>query len=297
MELAFFPLPPGLAELYAHLTYPAYAALLSRAADETITVIAASNGIYPVGLALAEGTPAASLLSLCVAPDWQGRGIGQQLLERVEQRLREKGVASMETCYMNSIPGAPAFERVLDKQGWVYGVPRMLFLHYDLRQKEAPDLSHIRYTNGYSSFPFLNLSSEERRAIVHNELGCPASLDPLAEEDRIEPLNSLGLRRQGRLVGWMVTHRISPQKIRYTSLFVEQSLQARGEALPLLAEAMRLQVACKEEVPEAVHGTSYEMAPMIRFAQRRLAPYAYKVARSLGGHKRLQPTPSPSAVA
>ncbi|NET42698.1 hypothetical protein [Okeania sp. SIO2B3] len=45
----------------------------------------------------------------------------------------------------------------------------------------------------------------------------PTSLSPFGNTPA-EPLNSLGLRYETQLVGWMVTHRVATDAIRYSTM-------------------------------------------------------------------------------
>jgi hypothetical protein len=53
----------------------------------------------------------------------------------------------------------------------------------------------------------------------------------------MEPVNSLGLRFDGQIVEWIITHRIAPGTTRYTALFVHKELQ-KTRALALLPLAI-----------------------------------------------------------
>ncbi len=114
-----------------------------------------------------------------------------------------------------------------------------------------------------------------------------ARFNPFLEEDKLEPLNSLGLRYQNRVVGWVITHRIAPDTIRYTQMFVYPDTQPLSRSILLLAKAIQLQVEAKQ----ATKGTfrvDMDNKPMVKFVYRRLAPYldeirkAWQVSKCLG---------------
>lgn len=58
----------------------------------------------------------AHLLNLCVAPEWQGRGIGRMLLTRVVQLARYHRVRGM---FLEVRPSNKAARRLYDKAGFI----------------------------------------------------------------------------------------------------------------------------------------------------------------------------------
>ncbi len=106
-------------------------------------------------------------------------------------------------------------------------------------------LHRYRLPEGFEIFPWSELTTNERHNILarqRRELWFPPELTPFQEVQRIEHLNSLGLRHHSEVVGWMITHRVAEDTIQYTSLFVRKELQGLGRAVPLLAEAIKRQM-------------------------------------------------------
>ena len=72
----------------------------------------------------------------------------------------------------------------------------------------------------FEIFPWRLLTAQERadvqRLIERDPL--TRRFDPFFEDDQLEPLNSLGLRKAGEIAGWLTTHRIAPDTIRYTGV-------------------------------------------------------------------------------
>ena len=140
-------------------------------------------------------------------------------------------------------------------------------------------LAHI--PNDYTIFPWHNLTATEREVIKQQIKTDPlvARFNPFLEEDKLEPLNSLGLRYQDRVVGWVITHRIAPDTIRYTQMFVAPDTQPLSRSALLLAKAIQLQVEAKQ----ATKGTfrvDLDNKPMVKFLHRRLAPYLEDIRKA-----------------
>ena len=141
----------------------------------------------------------------------------------------------------------------------------------------------LNYPKDFKEFLWKTLKDSDRQYIRHNEQQgrFPEFLSPLLEERTIEPMNSLGLRHKGEIVGWMVTHRIDIDTIRYSSLFIERSLQKRSLAMKLLIDSLHL---------HALHPTKSALVEMpynnvdsdwIHLVNKHLVPYATEVIISM----------------
>ncbi len=87
----------------------------------------------------------------------------------------------------------------------------------------------------------------------------------------MEMTNSLGLRFQGKVAGWLITHRPMPETIQYTSLFIEPALQKQGLAIPFINDALRRQF--EMNVPKIMFMVDTKNKPMLRFIDKYLENY------------------------
>jgi N-acetylglutamate synthase-like GNAT family acetyltransferase len=281
------------ASQYAAMTFPSYQFILqtSNLAD-SIIAIGASINQTPIALVLAETYPqekTAIILSIFVKPEYRNQGIATDLLIHLEQSLRERGYQAVELVYTTGKSTTPALEHLLDKCGWNQPQLRLLIGKATSEQMiEAPWLYKYSLPEDFTIFPWPDLTEAERTAILEKQekqAWYPDNLSPFVQEQEIEPLNSLGLRHQGQVVGWMVTHRIAPDTIRYTRLFVKQELQKMGRAIPLLAESIKLQ--CSTDIPYGIWTIQQDNLGMLNFMKRRMAPYLSSLQESRGVLKTL----------
>ncbi len=264
---------------YGSLLFPKLAHYKGKSAlHEPLLGVLAGHGESPVGAVVAEARPgaAARVLSFFVARAHRNKGVGTALLARLEDALRRQGAPAVEAAYRTSWPGHGALERVLRKRGWDAPEARRVLIKVAARDiRTAPWLAAADHPlpPPYEVFPWAELGADERAALQQEQARAPffpAELTPFQLEDRLEPLNSLGLRRDGQVVGWVVTHRLQPDLIQYTSLFVRDGVP-KGRIISLLAEAVRRQ--CTARVPGLLCMIDAENTAMLRFAARRLEPY------------------------
>lgn len=280
---------------YEALTFPSIQKQAqAKPITEPLVTLAASHQGQFVGLALAEILPAgdtARVLSLFVARGHRRRGVGATLLAHLEHALTHEGCTRVTLAYRSNWPSVPAIERILQKRDWIPPQTRLLIGKTDKRIAEAPWLDDASLPDGFTVFPWTELTDEEREAIQRRqeeEEWYPQALTPFQVEDRLEPINSLGLRHQGRVVGWMITHRTAPDIIQYTSLFLEPELQGQGRALPLLTEAIRRQMAVVEEIPYGIFQVEVENEPMTKFLNHYLRPYLISLTELRRSRKMLR---------
>jgi GNAT superfamily N-acetyltransferase len=279
---------------YEPLTFPSLQQKAqSKALQEPLLAVTATQQGRLVGVALAEiraDKSSAELLSLFVEPIHRRKGVGTGLLAQLEQALSQRDCHYIDVVYRTHWASLAAIERLLQKQGWTSPQTRMLLCKTG-REKimKAPWLRQYLLPSDFTIFPWSELSPQERQAIEQQqavELWYPPELTPFQEEEKIESLNSLGLRYQGQVVGWMITHRLRSDLIQYTSLFVRQDLQRLGRAIPLIVEAIRRHVA--SPIPYGIFMIDVQNRPMVNFLERRLQPYLISQAESRAARRWLR---------
>ena len=281
---------------YQELTYSRYRhLLLSLAFDSSVVAIGAEVDGVPTGLALAQLQQAASastggqtgqILSLFVLPSQRQSSLGTALLARLEDELRQRGCTEAELIYTTNAH-AIALKRILDRQFWTpLQITGLVGYASTDRVKQAQSSHFIQQLNrllaklppDYEIFPWQTLTSQERQ-LIEQQMQSDQQMqqsNPFLEESQIEPLNSLGLRHRGRVVGWLITHRITPNTIGYIQMYIDLRSQPLSHSLLLLAKAIQLQV---DQAPgtRATFRVDIDNTPMIRFVHRRLKPYLDEV--------------------
>jgi uncharacterized protein (TIGR03032 family) len=263
---------------YDAMTFPSLQQRWQRKPQlgELMAVSASIEGTM-VGFAVAEVDrhQTAEILSLFVDEGYRRQGIGKCLMAQLQQDLR----ASCAAIHLNYRRTAvtDGMEPILQRLGWQ--LPRSQFLLAQTtteRISQAPWLHQYPLSSEFAIFPWLELTVDEQRYIERLEY--PDGLSPLADGERLEPLNSLGLRYQGQLVGWMVTHRVAVDTIRYSTLFVEPRFRAKARGIALLSAAICRQIA--SPVPNYKFAVAGENELMLRFVRRHLQPYLTQLSES-----------------
>jgi GNAT superfamily N-acetyltransferase len=247
-------LPSGLEQLvYYTMTFPRFCSLLKALAeDPSMVAVEARHEEEVVGLALARTSSnghSAQVLSIYIKKEHRNIGVGSSLLTCLEEALAESSCQCIDLSYREDLPAAGALEAVLARNRWA--TPEVDLVMVKGTDEAGQAIIESEWMKkkrtlppGYEIFLWSELTAEEREAIVQRQAAgpwYPEELSPFREEEIMEPINSLGLRYQGEVVGWMVNHRIGPETIRYTPLFVSQEARSVSAAFMLITEAIRLQ--------------------------------------------------------
>ncbi len=281
------------ASTYKHLTYPWLQERLDQLSPQNMTNIAIGVAFQeqPVGLVLAEyptNQNQANILSLMVAQKHRKRGLGTALLMQIEEILKEYGCQQLDFLYNLNLT-TPILERLLKQQNWT---PAYFYSLQCITNREtikqAPFLHRYALPKKFTIFPWIELTAQERTKIEQRENGLnyPDELYPF-KEDRIEALSSVGLRYGEEVVGWSVVQRVMQNCVIYKSLFVKPEFRSTALGVHLLAASINRQLT-DEKVTEAMFVVLKDNTSMVRFVNRRLAPYLTAINSFWNSSKLLQ---------
>jgi GNAT superfamily N-acetyltransferase len=262
-----------------------------RRLNEPLLAVAALVAGAPVGLAVAESRPGhpADVVSLRVDPRHRRRGVGGELLRRLEVAAERAGAEHVQGSFRSGWASRPAIERLLVRGGWSAPQPSLHLFRIGRESAPAEALPEPPpLPEGCEIFPWSALSGEERERILARQAEVPwypDVLSPFQEAPRLEPRVSLGLRRGGEVAGWLIGHRVSHDTLQYSTLFVTPELQRLGVGLALMAEARRRRTATDYEF--AIFAVDPRNRRMLELVERRLAPLVVSSNQMLVSGKRL----------
>lgn len=254
---------------YDALTFPSIKKRWqSRQLQGELLGVSASVAETIVGFVIAEILPdvkRANIISFYVLPEYRHKKIGTSLLFYLEKDLVQKGFTDVEVSYQQTEITRLALEPLLRKFNWQ--TPESKFLLCKTTTEKiaaAPWLYKPVLPKEYEIFSWQELSQNEAQKI-RSWQDCPAALNPFTNDRRIEFMNSLGVRHNGEIIGWSLTHRVAPDTIRYSSLFVREKYQKLGRAVPVLAESIKRQIA--SPVPYCTFSVTRENGRMLEGVQ------------------------------
>ncbi|MCE2981926.1 MAG: GNAT family N-acetyltransferase [Parachlamydia sp.] len=278
------PFPEFLAAYRPFLPTQLYDRLYLPLENEWLAVEAALNSEI-VGLALAECyfTPqTAQLFALHVREPLRNQGIGQSLLSTLEKTLHEKKIKALGFEYEKSDPAAPALERILKNLGWSPPSYYFIRLTFDTAAFNPPWIQRsVSFPKGFTLFPWQKrtLSDKQRIHYLMEQGHFPPYLSPLREEAAIHMPSSFGLRHEGKIIGWSITHLLNEETLRYTTLYIHSNYKQLGLGMRL--GLLSIQANKAALVPKALLEFNLKgIDPTWRqFVKRKILPIAGKVER------------------
>lgn len=241
---------------------------------------------HPVGVGLASlytKVQNAHIHALEIAPQYNEPSLYQNLLQVITQKLIENGIRIATYNYFKEAPSTLTWENIFVDEKWNGPQPLMIECLFH-RSHFDPDwwYKKMHFEKGFEEILLKDLSPSEKNDLVRRwEQGSiPDYIYPLdREKAEIEYGNSLALRHQGKIVGWIVTHRLTPDLIRYSSLYLEDEFSSTGYWLKLLIDALYIH---RDNILEANQGLleinlNQISKSWLNFIQRRLFPQASQI--------------------
>ncbi len=259
---------------YAGLTYPSITKrLAAQQLHEPLYCSLLIDNNQLVGMAVAEigndGT--AFLISFMVRSSCRKQGFGTRLIRDMEQQMCEQSVTALSVQYRTNWRACAQLERILRKCHWSEPVLHSLQCRTDIEHiSKAPWVQKNKLPAKFSIFPWAEISDEERQQIL-DRTDYPPFLTPFQEEERIVWSTSFGLRKNGHLIGWLVTHRTQEDTVQYTCLFIEPGHRHAACGLNLLATAICNQIKLK--IPFFIFMINAGNNAGRNLTNRRIVPY------------------------
>jgi len=285
--------------LLENLTFPSYRDFLRQAMEgsEDYIALAAFQDSLPVGLFLARyDRPARSvqLLSISVDPAMRNRGIAGMLLEFAYQHLCEREIVSLEAVYTSALAGRVPFERIISDHGWSKPQPRILFCRGTVARmhREAPWIRRVVLPEAFKIFDWEELTPKDREQLnedIDAEI-LPSELSPFYQEDLIDLATSVGIRYQGKVIGWQINHPLPLEQgvLRYSRTYVYPEFQRTGRGIIVIKESIERHMQRRaEDFPYFLSDVAYERSAMVRFYKRHIIPHSDKSYSSYYSSKQL----------
>jgi len=240
-----------------------------------------------VGIALTAYRPfmqCATLLSLPLNVSSHDQTLSLSLLTSLENDLRQKKCLIFSYTYSSNAPEAAQIESLFQHAGWPPPQPFLVRYHLESAHFSPAWFEHYRQTSlpeDFTLFHWEDLTPSQKEYLHQQEMqnSIPDGVSPFYYENTIEHLNSFGVGHQGKVIGWMITHRINPETLSYSSFYIHPDYRNSIIPLHLLATAIDKQI--KSDIPKAFveFNLSQVDHKWISFAKKRLAPYTTSVER------------------
>ncbi len=235
--------------------------------------VLASASSVPVGMVLGlkdKEKKHFRIMSLKVKPDHQNNGIGIRLVKALEDSLKKEGVAQLELQYRSHWKTKDTLVRLLKKLNW--NEPRFTLRICQSLIEQAFPVFHSRHNlpEHYEFTKWGDVTEDEKEQIREKHASgpwYPEDVSPFILEHMIEQDVSIALRYKGEIIGWLIIHKITPETLEYTSLFIDDEHRNFKMGHLLMGEGIDWQAA-QEKYPKYLFTVKAENKMMVRFIER-----------------------------
>lgn len=243
----------------------------------------------PAGVVVADMAAAdsAEIVWLYVVQRLRGRGAGTSLLQAIERRALESGKKCAILMYFPD-EETGGLEDFLSASGWTILTSRLTIFCINARIKQAPWFDRWTIPKVFEVFPWIERTDRDRDSLPGIISKIPEILRPSRYEHSFDPNTSIGLRRNGRIMGWLLTRQAGPKTLFYNAMFVHEELQGTGLAFAMVAEAVRREIEVYGPDSVGVIAASQGNPAMMRLINGRLAPYIVWKREAAGAERQLR---------
>lgn len=267
-----------------------YPYLFGREPDDIPYVKITALGAFdekdkPIGLII--GTfnipiKVSNLIYIFVEEKYRRQKIGTQLVDQFLKSQRKLGAITALTHYQTKQPYTETFEHFLKAIDWATPKLHTIKMYFLSAEFKPPWMEYKpKMPPGMTLFPWTELTEAEHERLKYlaNELSFPVFVSPLNK--KFEKINSLGLRHNGEVVGWMFTTRNSFKErddtINYAGFFVRPEYQFSGPSMKLLIESIKLHIESKVKYGLMEINLQNIDTRYYEFAKKRYLPYSIHV--------------------
>jgi GNAT superfamily N-acetyltransferase len=223
-----------------------------------------------------KGARISGISLLQVDPEYRNKGIGTALLRKMEKESRKRACGKMTIGFKKVEQEFDTAKRLLAMCGWeppeIHG-----YGYWTTTERFFKDIAwvkrKIKYPYHDYIFPWTELTEEERKGLKEEEGPDSWKVEgtsPFFFEGKFEENSSLGLRVDGKIVGWIINHQIAPDTILYGSYFVRKKYRGLGNSIGLLLESTKRQR--DTGIPRITWYVQAKDKEIKKFYQRLLGP-------------------------
>lgn len=186
----------------------------------------------PVGLILASSENTQTIYrihSFLVHPNFHKQGIGNTLLEKLTLIVRQRGGQKIEGTFRGHWQYVPAVKQLLTNHQWTKPQPQLVIANGTVRDALTffSKFGEPKYT--FSFLPFTQLKKSDLDYVLKKQTTTQwfdPDLSPLTAQSSIHPACSFLVKREGEIIGWIVSHQLRKDLNELTALFIDEAFRS-----------------------------------------------------------------------
>jgi len=235
-----------------------------------------------IGLCIAEFNSEqnySEIFSFYIDPEYRNKGIGQEMLQKTEQILKQKGYEEIRSYFWSSWESFEATKHIIKIQGWSEPQKLMHVFKTDIaRVTNIPWRQNVKLPQGYEIVPWSWVSPDEKKALQDEQEFMPfypESLSPFYHDEKLAYYTSLALLYKSQVVGWLLTYWNSPTTIEYNNVFIRKDYRL-GIKIPLEMIHIASMKQVEQGVPDILWSVGEENYLLEQYLDKKFGDYSDK---------------------
>lgn len=221
------------------------------------------------------------VLSIYIRPESRGQGMGAALLHATEMEYRESHHSQINVTFTEPMGGLNLLSSFFAAMKWNALTPQKRIYAGTVNQMKRMPWFEAVPVGGLELIAWDDITPKMFAEARESNNACkwiPDELCPWLYQEDVHSVSSVGILEGEELVGWIQNHVLPSGVLRFTNAFIRAEFANRALLFPALSLSVRRAetVGCKGIV-FAVYESNL---PMIRFAQRRFAPWLSSIYQS-----------------
>ena len=210
--------------------------------DKPFLGVLASYNRQPVGLILTTSDKTGKIYrihSLLVHPQFQHKNIGTSLFQKLEKEIKNRKGELLEIVYREHWKSVEYLKKILKKEKWSIPKSQLLIANGKVDDALMFFSNFGKLNSNYFLLPFTHLKKSDIENVqqeYNNSYRIDSDLFPFTEPNTIHKECSFLLKKEGLLVGWIVSHRINESLNEITALYIEEPYRSFKLAHLLIRE-------------------------------------------------------------
>lgn len=212
-----------------------------------IGVLAIKNR-QPIGLILASSESTQTIYrvhSFLVHPSFRQQRIGRNLVQQLEKNIQQRGAKRIEGMYRSHWQSLPFIQQIIKQQQWTEPKAQLIFANGKVANALAYFGKSGYKSNTFSFLPFTQLEKYDIEYIqkkqTHNQWFDP-NLDPFIAQKTIHPECSFLFKKEGEIIGWIVSHHLQADLNEITAFFIDEKYRSYKLAYQMIQLVLERQL-------------------------------------------------------
>lgn len=245
--------------------YPSdYIALGARSEDSFIGIILAKKNLK---ISIIE------IVYLAVS-DWnKNTGVEEMLIYALEDRVKKEKFHFINFDYLdnNDSEYLKYIDGILRKNNWSsLQSKNYIYITRGFKVEDQYWFGRFMKNNqSLSIFQWGLLSEDDRQKLKEEEgNGYPKKLSPFINEDQTDLKNSIGVKADGRVVGWFLTQEVSPTMVFIKSVYLKEGYRSIANIKQLMSTGI-MQTIYQNKSKYVMFSIEESNKQMLNFVERK----------------------------